>query len=487
MKFLLFLVMGSLVSLISASSYPSVIVIGAGMSGISAAKTLHDNNIKDFIILEATNRISGRIHKTEFAGYTVEKGANWLHGAEGPEKNPMYEIAEKINLKNFYSDFSNVSLNTYKQNGEKYSMEEVEAAIALADDNEEFGTKLAEQFSANTKEDDDMSLLAAQRLNKKEPKTILERMVDFYFNDGEQAEAPRVSSLKHILPRPEFSLYGDGEYFVADPRGFEGITHTIAKSFLSYTNHTVTDPRLMFNQVVTEIEYKRRSVTVKTEDGNVYKAKYVIVSPSLGVLQSDLITFTPELPLWKRRAISEFSIGIYTKIFLKFPYKFWPTGPGTEFFFYVHARRGYYAIWQQLENEYPGSNILFVTVADEESKRVEQQPDEVTKAEAMEVLRKIFGEDIPEATDIMIPRWYSDRFYRGTFTNWPVGYTNKKHKNLRAPVGRVFFTGEHTHPELFGYADGAYFAGITTANDILARLKGGILPWHNQDMKLMKI
>ena len=37
----------------------------------------------------------------------------------------------------------------------------------------------------------------------------------------------------------------------------------------------------------------------------------------------------------------------------------------------------------------------------------------------MEVLRRIFGEDMPEATDIMIPRWYSDRFYRGTFTNWP--------------------------------------------------------------------
>ena len=30
---------------------------------------------------------------------------------------------------------------------------------------------------------------------------------------------------------------------------------------------------------------------------------------------------------------------------------------------------------------------------------------------------------------------------------------------LQAPVGKVYFTGEHTHPELFGYADGAYFAG----------------------------
>jgi len=88
-------------------------------------------------------------------------------------------------------------------------------------------------------------------------------------------------------------------------------------------------------------------------------------------------------------------------------------------------------ILQHLENEYPGANILFVTVTDEESDRIEAQPDEETKAEAMEVLRKMFGKGIPEATDIMIPRWRSDRLYRGTFTNWPAGYTQEKHDHLR--------------------------------------------------------
>ncbi|XP_074316277.1 polyamine oxidase 1-like isoform X2 [Silene latifolia] len=224
-------------------------------------------------------------------------------------------------------------------------------------------------------------------------------------------------------------------------------------------------------QVVTEIEYSETGVTVKTEDGSVFHAKTAILSPSVGVLQSDLITFKPQLPLWKRRAIDEFSLGTYTKIFLKFPKTFWPTGPGTEFFFYVNERRGYYAIWQQLEKEYPGSNIMFVTAADQESIRIEQQPDEETKAEAMEVLRKIFGKDIPDATDIMIPRWNSDRFYKGTFSNWPAGYTDEKHEHLRAPIGGLYFTGEHTHPQLFGYVDGAYFAGADTAKDVINRLR----------------
>ena len=85
------------------------------MAGISAAKRLSDAGIKDFVILEATNRIGGRIKKTNFAGYTVEMGANWLHGVGGPFRNPLYEMSKPIHLKKFFSDFSNISSNTYKQ------------------------------------------------------------------------------------------------------------------------------------------------------------------------------------------------------------------------------------------------------------------------------------------------------------------------------------------------------------------------------------
>uniref|UniRef100_A0A803KWQ3 Amine oxidase domain-containing protein n=1 Tax=Chenopodium quinoa TaxID=63459 RepID=A0A803KWQ3_CHEQI len=260
---------------------------------ISAAKKLYDEGIKDFIILEATDRIGGRIHKTEFGGHIVEKGANWLHGAEGPLKNPMYEIAKQIKLKSFYSDFSIVSYNTYKQEGGLYSKVEVDAALDMAESNEEYAEEISERFSVEKGKDDDMSLLAAERSPKH-----LEKMIDFYSFDGEQAEAPRVTSLKHIIPRPEFSLFGEGEYFVADSRGFESIVHEIAKTYLTYTNDTVNDPRLIFKQVVKEVDYSKSGlVTSQTEDGNVYTGQAVILSPSIGVLQSDLISFKPELPV----------------------------------------------------------------------------------------------------------------------------------------------------------------------------------------------
>ncbi|KAL2907006.1 Polyamine oxidase, partial [Bienertia sinuspersici] len=351
-------------------------------------------------------------------------GANWLHGVGGRMKNPLYKMSQKIHLKTSFSDFANVSYNTYKQGGGLYEDKEVKSAIRRVEEILE----LAQNCSRNS--DDDLSILAFERLKKLEPKTMLEKMIEYFYFDGEQGEGSRVTSLKHVLPFAESYNYGDNSYFVADSRGFESLVHYIAKQFLSYHNHIVTDPRVKFNEVVIEIYQSESGVIVRTEDGNMYQARLAIVSPSLGVLQNDLIKFIPELPVGKRIAIAEFDIGVYTKIFLKFPHKFWPTGNGTEFFFYVHERRGYYAIWQHLENEYPGSNIMFVTLTDEEAIRVEQQHDKKIEEEAMNVLKEMFGENIPNPTDIMIPKWKSDRFYQGCFTNWPVGYSQERHNEL---------------------------------------------------------
>lgn len=86
---------------------------------------------------------------------------------------------------------------------------------------------------------------------------------------------------------------------------------------------------------------------------------------------------------------------------------------------------------QQFEKQYPGANVLLVTVTDEESRRIEQQPDAETMAEAMEVLRSMFGKHIPDATDILVPRWWSDRFYKGTFSNWPLGVNRYEFDQIR--------------------------------------------------------
>lgn len=93
---------------------------------------------------------------------------------------------------------------------------------------------------------------------------------------------------------------------------------------------------------------------------------------------------------------------------------------------------------KQLEKQYPGANVLLVTVTDEESRRIEQQSNAATKAEIMNVLRDMFGKNIPEATDILVPRWWSDRFYKGTFSNWPIGVNRYEFDQIRVTI-KFFF------------------------------------------------
>ena len=86
---------------------------------------------------------------------------------------------------------------------------------------------------------------------------------------------------------------------------------------------------------------------------------------------------------------------------------------------------------QHMENAYPGSNILVVTLTNEESKRVEAQPDEETLREAMAVLRDMFGSGIPNAIDILVPRWWNNRFQRGSYSNYPIISNHKLFHNIK--------------------------------------------------------
>lgn len=75
----------------------TIIIIGAGMAGLSAANNLIKNGIEDFLIIEARKRIGGRIISIPMKNHKVELGANWIHGVLG---NPIFEIAMANSLVN---------------------------------------------------------------------------------------------------------------------------------------------------------------------------------------------------------------------------------------------------------------------------------------------------------------------------------------------------------------------------------------------------
>lgn len=81
---------------------PSVKIIGAGPAGIAAATKLLEHSITNITILEAEDRIGGRIHSVFLEDGYVDLGAEFCHGEVG---NVVYETVKDLDLLRHSSDF----------------------------------------------------------------------------------------------------------------------------------------------------------------------------------------------------------------------------------------------------------------------------------------------------------------------------------------------------------------------------------------------
>jgi polyamine oxidase len=302
---------------------------------------------------------------------------------------------------------------------------------------------------------------------------MLARAYEWWTWDGEQCFSPDQSSMVFGVAVHNFTFrqFSSENRFVTDQRGHNAWIKGEASEFL-------LDEQLLLNTVVTKISQESAthpSVRIDTHDGGCIEAEHAICTFSLGVLQHDDVAFEPALPGWKQDAIARFQMGTYTKIFMQFPEVFWDAD--TEFHLYADPYgRGWYPIFQSLDKDgfFPGSRVLFVTVVNDEARRVERQPEDKTRAEIMDVLRSMFPDrDVPEPDAFLFPRWNEYAWARGSFSNWPPATSLETHQNLRANVHRLWFAGEHTSAGYFGYMQGAYFEGRDVGNRVAGLLRGG--------------
>ncbi|KAL3417463.1 N1-acetylpolyamine oxidase [Phlyctema vagabunda] len=451
-----------------------VVVLGAGVAGITAAQALSNNSVSDFLIVEYNSEIGGRCRNDKFGkdkngnAYTIELGANWIQGtvSEGGPENPIWTLAKKYKIANHFTNISSVM--TFDDSGRAdfgTKFEEFDAGYDIAE--YEAGVILTDNLQ-------DRSLRSGFNLAGYKPKGDAQAMaVEWYNMDFEYAQIPDVCSQEFTVANYNSTFYGFSEInnFAIDQRGFNAFIHGQASEFL-----VENDPRLRLSTVITNITKSDDGVIVYAEDGSCIQADYAITTFSVGVLQSEAVKFEPELPDWKKVAINTMQMGVYSKIFMQFKPEdvFWDKE--TNYFLYASKERGYYPVFQSLDNVdfFPGSGIFFVTVVTEQSLIVDQQSDEETLAQIMAVLRTMYpNTTIPDPIDFMYPRWSTTPWSYGSFSNWPPGLTLEGHQNLRAPVGRVHFAGEATSAEFYGYLHGAYFEGKEVGETIAACVTTG--------------
>ena len=230
--------------------------------------------------------------------------------------------------------------------------------------------------------DGDQPLSSVLSANGWLPDTPLKRTVEWLL-DFEYAVQPALISARHYVGLPEENS------IVTDSRGFKGVIDYLAQNITS---------KIKTKKVVTEIKYSSNGIEVRTKDNEIYKAKYGLCTFSTGVLASDLVEFIPDLPKWKKEAISRIPLAYYTNIFVKFPDAFWENN---EFIINAGSTTETFPLVYNVNKKgiHKGSNVLLFTAVEDNSLRIETQSKNDTLAEVMKTLHKIYPNvSIPQPT-----------------------------------------------------------------------------------------
>lgn len=84
----------------------SIVIIGAGISGFTCATKLVESGFTDVKVVEAEDRIGGRIFTTSFADGLIDLGAQWCHGIDG---NVVHQLAGSESFLETRMDFSKMT------------------------------------------------------------------------------------------------------------------------------------------------------------------------------------------------------------------------------------------------------------------------------------------------------------------------------------------------------------------------------------------
>ncbi|KAI3974790.1 hypothetical protein MKX01_028050 [Papaver californicum] len=417
-----------------------VIIIGAGLAGLAAARQLMTFGFK-VVILEGRKRAGGRVYTKKMEGSdkiaAADLGGSVLTGTFGNplailgrqlccslhkvrDKCPLYKpdgkpVDPDMDMK--VETAFNRLLD--KASRRKQSMGEVSVDVSLGSSLETFREVYGDAVTG-----EEMNLF------------------NWHLANLEYANAGLLSQLSLAFWDHD-DPYDMGADHCILPGGNGKLVQALAENYLSYMKKLCT-PSVIF------------------------EGDMALCTVPLGVLKSGSIKFVPEFPQRKLDGIKRLGFGMLNKVAMLFPHVFW----GTELDTFGHlsddsSRRGEFFLFYSYATV-AGGPLLIALVAGEAAHKFESMPPTDAVSHVLQILKGIYEPqeiDVPESIQTVCTRWGSDSFSLGSYSNVAVGASGDDYDILAENVGngRLFFAGEATNRRYPATMHGAFLSGLREA------------------------
>ncbi|MFF5970536.1 flavin monoamine oxidase family protein [Streptomyces sp. NPDC012769] len=446
-----------------------IVVVGGGYAGLAAALRLHDN-AADFLLVEAADRVGGRVlTETRPDGVPLDHGGQWV----GPTQTRLLELAARFACPTFptWEKGSHIEV---RHDGTRIPY--TGAAPAHGPGIAAY-VRITELLDLLARTVDTARPWRTPRFAEWDARTA----GDFFRSETNETEALRRLDLAvqglWCAEADEISLF-HVLFYVAAAGGFEQLmeTHgcaqdsrfTAGAAAPARAVASLLGDRLRLGERVGSIAYGPEGVRVRTGTSEILARRAIVALPPHAVAALD---FTPALPPGRTGWLAHARMGRVAKVHAVYETPFWRvaglSGVAT---LYDDGPVG--VVFDNSPDAADPYGVLVGFVYGDRLDRFAAQEDTARRAAVLDSLASVVGPRARRPRDYTEKIWTRDPFARGGYEAYltPGGWSAAGEHGWRAPTGPVHWAGTETASEWNGYIDGAVSSGYRAADEVLTAL-----------------